>query len=612
MLVPRIDGWSWKFFGRPTLTAPGGRRIALPRKAFALALHLSIDCRKQSADRATIGEFLWSQVSPDVQQANTRSFLRRIRAAQGSNGPFKVDSRVVRLSEVENDYDHLLRSIANGSPEVAARAIIASSRPLLVGAERGDATFEHWLQTKQSAVRELGVTYAKAILSKRSLTTDPSLEFALARHVLARDAEDRSAAAIILLKDLPASAVRTGSSSRRETSWEASTGSHEKERSEYVRKSNSDLPLLRVSADVDLSAQRSALTGHFMDTLFSELWLPRSLRIAVGAADQDAARPADESDAYLLTTRVSNVVTPRLIAHLTHARSGMMLWAESFQFHGESAENLARRVAIAVNDKIADHLVELSEHEQLADQPNFAVFLRGERTLQKFDLPHIRRARRLFKMTMQSDPEFARGYAGLARSLRMEWILLAGADNRLLEDAANAAEHAITLAPETAACYRDAGMVALYRRRFDMALEHLETARRLNPHDPDMTFDHCDALISVGESEAAIKLLEQAKSPLARTADAKRWIAATGYYALGRYEEALGELSKMRAPESAFRLRAACHAMAGDAASAQEFMGKFLEENPGFCMKNWLLVSPFRRKIDQMHFSEGVMMAGFP
>ena len=612
MMVSKIDGWRWTFFGRPTLTAPGGRRIALPRKAFALALHLSLDCHKRSADRTAIGEFLWPEASPDIQQANTRSFLRRIRAAQSSDGPFSVDSRVVRLREVENDYDQLLRSIANGSPEVAARAILASSKPLLAGAERGGAPFEHWLQTKQSAIRELGVTHAKAILSKRSLSMDSALEFALARHVLANDAQDRAAAAIVSSKNRPVSGKPEGRRAPRDPEQVLSTGSTGHERSSSSRKPNSDLPLLRVSGDVDLSARRCALTDHFMDTLFSELWLPRSLRIAVGAADDDAARMVEERDAYLLTTRVSNVATPRLIAHLTHAGSGMMLWAESFQFQGESSEKLARRVAIAVNDKISDHLVELHEHDELAEQPNFAVFLRGERTLQQFDLPHIRRARRLFKKTMQNDPEFARGYAGLARSLRMEWILLAGADNRLLGEAAIAAEHAITLAPETATCYRDAGMVALYRRRFDAALEHLETARRLNPLDADLIFDHCDALVSVGEAEAAIKLLQQAKSPLARTADAKRWIAATGYYALGRYSEALAELSKMRAPESAFRLRAACHAMMGDAGSAQEFMQKFLEDNPGFCMKNWLSVSPFRRSIDRSHFSEGVMMAGFP
>lgn len=609
--MPRIDGWRWTFFGRPTLTAPNGRKIALPRKAFALALHLSSDRCKHSAERTAIGEFLWPHASPDIQQANTRSFLRRIRAAQGSDGPFKVDSRAVRLREVENDYDSLLRSIANGSPAIAAQAIIASNKPLLAGVERGGASFEHWLQTKQRAIQELGVAHAKTILVKRTLSADPALEFALARHVLANDAEDRAAAAIISSKNRPVTGKPEGRSAPRDPARVLPTGSPGHERLSSSRKPNSDLPLLRVSGDVDLSAQRSALTDHFMDSLFSELWLPRSLRIAIGATDQDATRPTEERDAYLLTTRVSNVVTPRLIAHLTHARSGMMLWAESFQFQGESAEKLARRVAIAVNDKIADHVVELNEHEHLADQPNFAVFLRGERTLQKFDLPHIRRARRLFKMTTQVDEEFARGYAGLARTLRMEWILLSGADNRLLEDAHAAADHALALAPETAACHRDAGMVALYRRRFDAALEHLDTARRLNPLDPELTFDYCDALISVGEAETAIKLLEQAKSPLARTADAKRWIAATGYYALGRYSDALDEIAKMRARESAFRLTANCHAMMGDVQAAQEFTLKFMEENPGFSVKNWLSVIPFRNSFDRSHFTEGALKAGF-
>lgn len=608
--MARSDGWHFRFFGRPKLLSTSGREIALPQKAFILALHLILDRPGRSADRTAIGEFLWPDASPEVQQANTRSFLRRIRKAQGSPGPFRIDERMIGLRSVQCDYDDLVRTVAHGSPEQAARAIVDCNKRLLAGAERGDVAFELWLRTRQAAIQSMVVNRAKDILSKQGLRADPDLEFALARFVLALDDQDRAAAAVVTSRDRRS--VRETSKAPRPAPQRLIVEPTAQQRQLRPARPSSKFPLLRVTAGRDVSPAQADANDIFADALFAELWLPRNLRIAVGSRKFDDLHAGYDRDTYLLTTRVSDNASPRLTAHLTHAMSGLMLWAESFLFLAESVEKLARRVAIAVYDKITDHIVEIFDQEPAQEQTTFALFLRGDRALQKFDLPHVRRARRLFKTASQLDTSYSSAYAGIARSFRMEWILLAGADRRLLEDAEAAASHALSLAPESAICLRDAGMVSLYLRRFDTALEQLDLAQRLNPADSELTFDYCDALISLGQAAEAIRILQESKCQLVRTADARRWIAATGYYALGKYRDALNELSKMRAPESAQRLQAACHAMEGDVGTAQQFMRRFLEENPGFSMKNWLSVSPFRRVEDQSHFAEGVMKAGFP
>jgi len=118
-------------------------------------------------------------------------------------------------------------------------------------------------------------------------------------------------------------------------------------------------------------------------------------------------------------------------------------------------------------------------------------------------------------------------------------------------------------------------------------------------------------LIADGAHKEALQVIGAVKQVDYKLADFRNWIAASGHYALGEYGAALTELRQMRNPDATYRLRAACHAMLGDAEEARVFMKKSMEDNPGFDVKAWLSMCPARLKADIEHFGTGYRSAGF-
>jgi tetratricopeptide (TPR) repeat protein len=260
---------------------------------------------------------------------------------------------------------------------------------------------------------------------------------------------------------------------------------------------------------------------------------------------------------------------------------------------------------------IEDHQIEAEKLRPEKQRTSCALVALAERVLSNVDLPSTRRARRLLQIAVQKRANPSRAHARLARTFWMEWMLRPGRDNALLTTARSLARSALEAQPDSHYAHQELGMTALYQRQHQFALEHLSRAREISPFDTQVAADFADGLIANGQAREALTLIEAGKHTDHRWTAFRNWVSATGHYALGEYEAAIAELSGLRRAGPTNRLLAACYAMLGDRANAEELKAKYLEENPDFTVDDWASQCPMGADVDVQHFREGFLLAGF-
>jgi tetratricopeptide (TPR) repeat protein len=193
----------------------------------------------------------------------------------------------------------------------------------------------------------------------------------------------------------------------------------------------------------------------------------------------------------------------------------------------------------------------------------------------------------------------------------MEWMLRAGRDVALLTTARSLARSALEAQPDSHYAHQELGMTALYQRHHQLALDHLSRALKISPFDPQVAADFADGLIANGQAREALALIQDGKFTDHRSPIFRNWVSGTGYYMLGEYEAAVAELSGLRRAGPTNRLLAACYAMLGDHANAEDLKDRYLEENPDFTVEGWVSQCPMGADVDVQHFREGFILAGF-
>jgi tetratricopeptide (TPR) repeat protein len=351
-----------------------------------------------------------------------------------------------------------------------------------------------------------------------------------------------------------------------------------------------------------------------VNDLLTQLWKPHSLRIVVIDRNESPfsiVHNADDASVYRLHFGLRGAESVRLSARLVFEPTSDLLWAESFLLAEESHDYVVARVSDEIVSAIEDHQIEAEKLRPEKQRTSCALVALAERVLSNVDLPSTRRARRLLQIAVQKRANPSRAHARLARTFWMEWMLRPGRDNALLTTARSLARSALEAQPDSHYAHQELGMTALYQRQHQFALEHLSRAREISPFDTQVAADFADGLIANGQAREALTLIEAGKHTDHRWTAFRNWVSATGHYALGEYEAAIAELSGLRRAGPTNRLLAACYAMLGDRANAEELKAKYLEENPDFTVDDWASQCPMGADVDVQHFREGFLLAGF-
>ena len=317
---------------------------------------------------------------------------------------------------------------------------------------------------------------------------------------------------------------------------------------------------------------------------------------------------------YILETRLRDEGDGHtLFVQLIFFGSDEIIWAERFPLSPEglarSRQMIAHQIAGAIASEIERNQLARDDYER--DAGAYRSFLIGQGQLKNLDLRDVRRARKSFREALQTNTDFAPALGGLSRSYFLEWLVTARGDKDLLRQAELHAEEAIRADDRLPAGYRELGVVKLYHRQFDESIAYLEKAEALSPQYANVLSSYADTLVQASQPMAGIQKIAQAIDLNPLPPDEYYWTAAGAFYSVGKYEEALGYIGRMKDKTAVHRLAAACWAMLGDLKKARLFVRRTYDVNPNFDLEAWMAIVPFREEWQRQQYYEGLKKAGF-
>jgi len=176
----------------------------------------------------------------------------------------------------------------------------------------------------------------------------------------------------------------------------------------------------------------------------------------------------------------------RVTAQLIETGSGTHLWSDSFDsstnetlaVQGEIAQAVAAAMKVALGARTAEG------SPQRVDFAAYDAYVRGRYLHSRRGPGDLQRARELYLLAVDLDPEFAAPWAWLAGVYQLQ---LSGADadyESVLELMGNAARTALGLDPDLAEAHLRLAAFFDYSGDRQLAQEYLESAERLNPNSP--------------------------------------------------------------------------------------------------------------------------------
>ncbi len=653
-------------FGPPSLRDSGGIPASVPEKTFPLVAYLLLSARGGFANRAPISAFLWETAEANLAATNLRSLLARIRDRQRQLG-FSIiqdDRGPVRLvpSSVQIDLMRFLEAVSQDRAQDILELCELYSGDLLEHFASLGSEYDHWLQHQRSTLRDTFVRTVSARLepadasldpltilhaAQRVIEADPYNEVAYRALMRIRGQENRPAQVAEYFYALQARLAQDLGVRPAQQTIELFEALSPARPAQVARSANNhaetdsaligarSLPSSPVPGlGVRIGAPRITIlpppgVAHpdhhqLANSLIEDvtLGLCRSNTFSVlapytarelsnsGKKDLFATFAID----YAVETRLQNRGGERWLSiKLIDARTREILWPAQYKFDSahlaEDYRLLSAQILSSLTDKVES--IELARYDVEQDATAYHMYLRGQRWAGILDLPHIRRARRAFKTTLASFPNFVPAVSGAARTYQLEWLLTARGDNDLLVQAEQLAARSIKIDPEDARGYRELGACNLYTGRFDESLAMLAEAELRNPQFADLLLDFGDALSHACQPDEALKKITRAISLNPLAPDYYWWIAAGASYLLHEYKDAIGLIQRMRDQTPAFRLLAVSWARLGERDKAAEYVRKVLEIHPDFSVRNWISILPIRDPQYVKDYEDGLREAGF-
>src|SRR5262245_44095690 len=314
----------------------------------------------------------------------------------------------------------------------------------------------------------------------------------------------------------------------------------------------------------------------------------------------------------------------RIAAQLIDATTAAHLWAERFERAIEDIFDLQDRLTASVVGAVAPQLqqaeIERAKRKPTESLDAYDYFFRGMANLYQWTLEGTNEALRLFRRTVELDPDFgpAYGMAALCYVWRKVngWMtdqaqesaeagrlarraLDLGQDDAValtfggytlarvvgdLEGGAAFIDRALTLNPNLAAAWHFSGRTKIWLGEPDIAIEHLAIAMRLSPLDPFIYH--------------------------------RQGATAIAHFCAERYDEATmwAEQALQGGPNyvTGYRIAAASNALVGRIEKAQKMSAKLRQLDPGYCVSSLKDRFNFRRPEDLTRFEEGLRKAGLP
>ena len=307
----------------------------------------------------------------------------------------------------------------------------------------------------------------------------------------------------------------------------------------------------------------------------------------------------------------------RIGVQLIDGETGSQLWGEKF--------DRAQAEIFAMQDEVVKRIVgtvvgrvQMFDAERVRRKPTsslaaYECVQRGN-ALPWDDPQSAAEATRLFEQAIALDPGYAMAHALLGTMRIGEWRDAPAGSDAMLDQACALTKRAVELDDGDSTCHSLYAHACLYRRSYELALQHMRRSVEVNPNNPWNRADMGVVLTYAGAPEEALAWLERAREIDPYFDPPWHWRqAGQALMALGRYEEALAMFDHMpvRTPRASAYV-AGCHARLGDMVRAREYVAECLAAQPAFSIRQFVSKEPFRSPADAERLAESLRLAGFP
>jgi len=383
------------------------------------------------------------------------------------------------------------------------------------------------------------------------------------------------------------------------------------------------LPFVNMSKDPEQEFFSDGLTEEIITNLSKSPYL---FVIARNSTFKYKDRPVDVSQIseelgvqYVLEGSVRRSgKTVRITAQLIDGVKGHHLWAE--RFDREIKE------IFTVQDEIALKIVRTLHVKMQAGQvgsetgrgaKNLDVFLKSMEAraqVLRYTREGNARARKLFEEVITLDPNYARGYSGLAISHASEvWLGTSKSPRESLAKAIGFAEKAVSIDESDATAHAALAYLLGMTRQYDRAIAQTERALALDPNSYSVINNCGIALAYSGKHGEALPLLE--KAARMNPAIAQSFVVSSmAYRIVGRYDNAREHAKKAveRDPKNPLAqiALAATSILTGREDEARATAAEVLKINPTFSVEQYGKALPFKDKSQINLMTDALRKAG--
>jgi adenylate cyclase len=382
------------------------------------------------------------------------------------------------------------------------------------------------------------------------------------------------------------------------------------------------LPFVNMSGD----AEQQYFSDGITEDIITELSRFRQIRVVARnssfrfrGTDLDMIRVGRELGVdYLVEGSVRRIEKRiRITAQLIDANSGHHLWAEKFDRDQEdifSVQDQAVRTIVAtVIGQMQTATVEAARRKPPASLAAYECVLRAEAEPYG-DAASEAEARLLLEKAIALDPSYARAYAGMANSYRLEWSRDMSGTDHLLDLALAFAQKAVALDENNDACHEDLGWILLNRHAHELAEHHFQKALDLNSNRPNSLTSLGCLYAYLGRPDEALQYFKTARSldPFFEPSWYWRMLGIVLFVAR-RHKDAIAAFKKSPIiPFWVHGFLAACYAHTDRIDDARFHAAEVLRLVPDFSVVRAVTKDPFKRDTDRQHLIDGMRSAGLP
>jgi tetratricopeptide (TPR) repeat protein len=307
----------------------------------------------------------------------------------------------------------------------------------------------------------------------------------------------------------------------------------------------------------------------------------------------------------------------RITVQLIDGMSGHQVWGERF-------DRLETEI-FAVQDEVVQRIVstlvgrvqvtdaDRARRKHPASLEAYECVLKGN-ALPWDDPAGAAEAMRLFERAIEIDPGYGLAYALLATLMLRHWQHDPGDSTEELDEASLLAMRAVELDDGESTCHSIWAQVNLWRRSFELAVQHMRHAVELNPNNQWNAADMALVLGYVGQAEEALTWSVRAKQIDPYFNPPWYWRQSGRIHTvLRRYREALAMFEHI--PLRTYRdsaYMAGCCARLGESERAHALVAECLAKRPGFSIRHFMTKEPFKLVSDAQHVDQSLRLAGLP